>query len=138
PPDTPVLGRPYRVGRSLHAVAAMASRLSLLRARKLELAHRWGWLTHEEGRALKRTSPEIVISTQMVMDVAHVYMRTDQPPFNDVRVRRAVALAIDRKAWRASLHFGEGCLDSGPVPCSMTEWKVTADKMDPARARYLV
>jgi ABC-type transport system substrate-binding protein len=37
-----------------------------------------------------------------------------------------------------SLLYGEGCLDSGPVPCAMKEWKLDVAKLAPAKARYLV
>ena len=41
------------------------------------------------------------------------------------------------QAWRDALHYGEGCLDSGPVPCAMTEWKLEATKLEPASRKYL-
>ena len=131
-------GFPYLDGVTVDVTPDAAARLAVLRAGKAELPHVWGWISPEEARSLKQTSPEMSITPYKVIGQGFIYMRTDQPPFNDVRVRRAVSLAIDRKSWNDALLFGEGCVDAGPVPCALTDWKLDAAKMEPAKARYAV
>jgi peptide/nickel transport system substrate-binding protein len=130
-------GLPYLDGAVIEITPDAAARLAVLRAGKAELPHIWGWISPEEARSLKQTSPEMSVTPFQVIGQGFIYMRTDKPPFNDVRVRRAVSLAIDRKAWNDALLFGEGCIDAGPVPCALKEWKLDASKIDPAKAKYL-
>ena len=137
-PDYHVKGLPYLDGVVIEITPESSTRLSLLRAGKVDLGHMWGFLVPEEAKSLKQTNPEMVQTPTMILGSGILYFRTDQPPFNDVRVRRAISLAIDRKSWNDSLHYGEACVDSGPVPCAMADWKLPASKMDPAKAKYLV
>ena len=131
-------GLPYLDGVVIEITPDASARLSLLRSGKVEMGHMWGFLSAEEARSVKQTNPEMVSIPTANLASAIIYFRTDQPPFNDVRVRRAVSLAIDRKEWSNTILDGEGCIDSGPVPCALTEWKLPASKMDPAKAKYLI
>ncbi len=137
-PDYHMKGLPYLDGAVIEITPDSAARLSLLRAGKVDFNHMWGWASVEEGKSLQKTNPELSITPIQVIAQGMLYFRTDQAPFNDVRVRRAISLAIDRKAWNDALLFGEGCVDTGPVPCAMKEWKLEASKMDAAKAKYLV
>src|SRR5215510_13889435 len=136
-PDYFMKPLPYLDGVVVDITPDAAARLSVLRAGKAELPHVWGWVAPEEARSLKKTNPDLVVTPFQVIGQGYIYMRTDQPPFNDVRVRRAISLAVDRKAWNEALLAGEGCIDAGPIPCALKEWKLDAAKIDPARAKYL-
>ena len=129
-------GFPYLDGAVVEITPDAAARVAVLRAGKADLPHVWGWVSPEEARALKGT--DLVVTPHKVIGQGFIYLRTDQPPFNDVRVRRALSLAIDRKAWNEALLFNEGCVDSGPVPCALADWKLDVAKIEPARAKYLV
>src|SRR6267143_492883 len=123
-PDYFMKGLPYLDGAVIDITPDAAARLAVLRAGKAELPHIWGWVSPEEARSVKQTNPEMSVTPYVVIAQGFIYLRTDQPPFNDVRVRRAMSLAIDRKAWNGALVFGEGCVDPGTVPCGLKEWKL--------------
>lgn len=136
-PDYYIKGLPYVDGIEWQVTPDAAARVALLRAGKVDFVHTTGLLSAEEALPLQRTNPELKTFKYQSLNWGMFYMRTDQPPFNDVRVRRALSLAINRQVWLETLEFGEGCLVTGPVPCALPQWKLDVKELDPAPAKYL-
>ncbi|SFM34702.1 ABC transporter substrate-binding protein [Methylobacterium pseudosasicola] len=63
-----------------------------------------------------RADPELTLLALAELNVAYLALNTTRPPFDDVRVRRAVNLAIDRQAIVAGVYGAAGILAQGPVP----------------------
>jgi peptide/nickel transport system substrate-binding protein len=52
-----------------------------------------------------------------------IYLRVDRPPFNDVRVRRAIHLALNRHEMVKALSFGVGKI-LPPAVSALSEWAI--------------
>ena len=95
---------------------------------------------------LKKRRPSLrtmEFTSNVVNDFA---LRTDKPPFNDVRVRQAISMAMDRKGIIDATLEGVGVVN-GPVPAALTDWALPIDQLgegakyykhDPAEARRLL
>ncbi len=69
----------------------------------------------------------------------YVGLNCARPPFDDVRLRQAVSLAIDRKKLLSSFYEKRGRIAAGPVPDLLRKWKPPSPYgYDPARAARIV
>jgi peptide/nickel transport system substrate-binding protein len=82
---------------------------------------------------LKKRRPDLVYQDFLSNVTNGIYMRADKPPFNDVRVRRAISHAVDRQAIIDAVFIkGE------PTPAisrGVPEWSPRIDQLGPG-ARY--
>jgi peptide/nickel transport system substrate-binding protein len=128
-----------------------ASRMAAFIAGKYDIGYenpgtvnRVDWVQIKD--TLKQKRPRLQVMEFASNQMSHVYMRTDKPPFNDARVRRAVSLAIDRRGILDAVAEGVGVVNPA-VPAALKEWALPVDqlgegaqyyKFDPARAKKLL
>jgi dipeptide transport system substrate-binding protein len=75
-----------------------------------------------------RADPDLTLLALAELNVAYLALNTTHAPFDDVRVRRAVNLAIDRQAIVAGVYGDAGILAQGPLPPGI--WAFDADLPD--------
>jgi len=133
-PDYFRTGQPYVDGVEWVVLDDDSTGLAMYRTGQLDCGP-WPWwsVRQEDLDSIKKSHPHLIYQ-DFLSNVTHgIWMRTDQPPFNDVRVRRAISHAIDRQAIIDAVFIkGE------PTPAisrGIPEWSPRIDELG-AGAKY--
>jgi peptide/nickel transport system substrate-binding protein len=85
--------------------------------------------------SLKETNPSLQFRKYLFVPYA-IYMRTDKKPFNDIRVRKALAMAIDRKKIADRYWGGDAEILAHPYPPPWEEVYTPLNKLGEAAEIY--
>jgi peptide/nickel transport system substrate-binding protein len=139
-------GLPYVDGVEWLVLDDESTALAMYRTGQLDAGPGLQWdVRQADLDSLKQSHPHLRYQDIQSNTKTTIWMRTDQPPFNDVRVRRAISHAIDRQA------LIEGVWMRGqPSPAvapGLAEWSLPIDQLgegakyyryDPKEARRLL
>jgi peptide/nickel transport system substrate-binding protein len=133
-PDYFLKGQPYIDGVEWLVLEDDSTGLAMYRAGQIDCGP-WHWWAVRQAdlEALQKSHPQLMYRDFLSNVTTALYMRTDQAPFNDVRVRRAISQAIDRQGIIEAVSMrGE------PTPAiarGATEWSLPIDQLG-AGAKY--
>src|SRR4029453_1683926 len=139
-------GVPFVDGVDWLVMEDEAAQLAAYRTGQIDCAPWHQWVVRQQDLAeIKKSHPQLMYQDFVSNVTTGIYMRTDKPPFNDVRVRRAISHAVDRQAIVDAVF-----LRGEPTPAigrGLAEWSPRIDQLgagaqyyrhDPKEARRLL
>jgi peptide/nickel transport system substrate-binding protein len=141
-------GKPILDGIEVYTISDVSAMLAALRTGKIDLlpASTGGGLPHAHAGEARSIPGATVVKHSIFQTGEHLIGRMDAKPWSDVRVRRAIALAIDRDTYIKAIYPEGAALFSGPIPLA-SRYFVPLEKLgegarfyryDPAGARKLL
>ena len=107
---------PYVDGLEMLVMPELATRMAALRSGKIDgLAAFLGWSqikSMDQVDSLKKTNPELVIEPFSFRSMSSFAPNSSRPPFDDVRVRHALQMALDLDTINAA--YWKGYADTTP------------------------
>jgi peptide/nickel transport system substrate-binding protein len=134
-PDYFLKDQPYVDGVEWLVLEDESTGLAMYRTGQID-AGPWHWWVVRQAdlEALQKSHPHLVYKDVVDNVTSAVYMRTDQAPFNDVRVRRAISMAIDRQGVIDAVY-----LKGQPTPAiapGLTAWSLPIDQLGEGAKYY--
>src|SRR3989454_6731089 len=139
-------GQPYVDGVEWLVLEDESTGLAMYRTGQIDAGPGLQWdVRQADLEALKHSHPHLHYQDMLANNVTTIWMRTDKPPFTDVRVRRAISHAVDRQGLIEAV-WARGEL-SPAVPRGLAQWSLPIDQLgegakyyqyDPKEARRLL
>jgi dipeptide transport system substrate-binding protein len=87
-----------------------------------------------------RKDPDIQVLEQPGLNIGYLAYNTQKKPFDDVRVRKAINMAIDKKAIIDGVYLTTGVAAKNPIPPTMWSYNdaIKDDPYDPEAAKKLL
>ena len=116
-----VKGRPYLDAVRYVIIVEPGTRVAALQANQVDVAFP-GETTLNIYEQLKAAVPKMVFTETASNVNENLLINTTRPPFDNVKVRRALALAVDRRAYVQAVHRGSAIVGASLAPKPWGVW----------------
>jgi peptide/nickel transport system substrate-binding protein len=120
-PDYFVKGRPYLDGVRYTVIVERGTRVAALQAGQIDVAYP-GETTLSIAEQLRKAVPGMVLTETASNVSENLLLNTRKPPFDNVKVRRALSFAIDRRTYTQTVHRGAAVIGASLAPKPWGVW----------------
>jgi peptide/nickel transport system substrate-binding protein len=128
-------GLPYVDEIQRFIVRDSTAQIAALRTGKIDLIGAGPALDDLNVPEVRKIPGVSVLKVETFRTGENIIGRLDEKPWSDIRVRKAVSMAIDRDTWLKRVYPEGGVLVPGPVPSTSAFW-LSLDELGTAAAAY--